>query len=94
MKKTFQTSGTLRAHVKWIHEEHNQVECHICKRTFKNRKNMGDHIRNIHPKKQESKYKCDMCEIEFTRKSSQIKHLENVHIRKKMLYVNFVIKHL
>ena len=69
-KRTFDSKLEIENHL--LLKDCDDVECKICGKKFKQRKNLKQHIHNIHENPQ--KYNCDKCEKKFAHKSSLVKH--------------------
>ena len=72
---------SLKGHQQEVHSKtserkHVCVHCH-CKKTFKRKDHMNEHINVVHTKTVE--LKCNMCKKQFTQKSNLQTHLKLVH---------------
>ena len=46
--KPFSSARTLKDHIKWIHGNHEKVECNICQEIMNNKKSLRLHIYKKH----------------------------------------------
>ena len=75
--KYFTESGSLKYHIKAIHEGQRNYKCHSCGKSFTQSGNLKKHIKRVH--EWQRNHECDICEKSF----AQLLQLNNhVHIKK------------
>ena len=75
--KTYSSLENLRRHQRKVHREHKneqEYSCSQCKKKFKHKVDLTQHLR-IHKEKIE----CSLCSADFTRRDNFLKHMRNKH---------------
>ena len=61
--KSFSKSGSLKYHIKTIHEGQRDHKCDSCGKSFATSGNLKKHIKTLH---EGQRFKCDFCKKYFT----------------------------
>ena len=69
----FQSAGILKAHL-MTHQ--NRIECDLCEETFKDHKNLEEHIQMKHSQEENLEWNCDNCAFQAHSPSELMKHLK------------------
>ena len=82
--KTIADKRKLQGHIREVHENIKDFKCHLCKKEFKRKFHLHEHIDRQHniPRKE---HKCDNCEKTFNVKYDLETHVENVYIKSKAI---------
>ena len=81
--------GSLKSHVKAIHENDKKFECIPCKRTFLQKSELTKHINafcKYSDRCKELKFKCDKCDFAYDAKEKLKVHLRTKHVIKEIVH--------
>ena len=79
---TLSNMGSLRAHIKAVHQKVKNAKCHICGKEFFLRHLMLKHIENVH--EGQRNFQCDSCGDKFSTQSAMKKHKRTIHDKGKV----------
>lgn len=79
--RSFSYIGSLKTHIRIVHQNIRPYECKTCFRRFSNMTNLDCHVRT-HTK--ERPFKCNHCNKKFTQSSSLKTHITIVHLNQKL----------
>ena len=74
-KKTFYDKGTLKKHIRSVHEKVRHT-CEVCGKTFSQKGHLRGHIQSVH---ENVRYNCDKCDKSFSLKQLLTLHIKSVH---------------
>ena len=74
---TFTQAGSLKAHVKSVHEDVKDQKCNHCGKCFSTKSNLKTHINNVHERVKE--FECDICGKSYTQAGNLKSHMKSVH---------------
>ena len=73
--KSFSRKGTLKAHIKTVHEDV-RYNCGKCDKSFSHKGTLKAHIKTVH---EDVRYNCGKCDKSFTQKSHLNSHIQSAH---------------
>ncbi|CAB0035018.1 unnamed protein product [Trichogramma brassicae] len=76
-QKTFTRQGSLKIHIKTVHDKRKDYECDVCQKTFSQRGHLKIHVKTVHDKRKN--YKCDVCQKTFSHRGHLKIHVKTVH---------------
>ena len=79
--KVFTLNGSLKRHIKSIHEENRPFKCTACEKTFKLKNYLKRHFSSVHENKRP--HKCTICKKTFKENNHLKRHFSSVHEMKK-----------
>ena len=82
--KKFTQPGTLKRHIRHVHEDLKSKKCDYCDINFSQSQNLNDHIHTVHEGKKD--YKCKLCTKLFTTTWSLKMHAQNIHEDQKQIF--------
>ena len=75
--KCFSQSGSLKLHIKAIHEGQRDHKCQHCEQSFAQSGNLSRHIRAVHESRKD--HKCDHCGKCFSEYENLKRHIKTIH---------------
>ena len=89
--KSFTEAGSLKKHIKTIHEGHTDFKCDSCGKSFTQAGTLRIHIKTIHEGHKD--FKCDSCGKSFTQAGDLRQHIKTIHQGFKISNVTLVENH-
>ena len=75
--KSFTTNGSLKLHIKSVHEGQRNHKCDSCGKSFITSSHLKNHIRTVH--EGQRNYKCDSCEKYYSEAGHLKRHVQITH---------------
>ncbi|XP_067945888.1 zinc finger protein 585A-like [Watersipora subatra] len=72
--KTFHQVHAMRLHYDTVHTDRLKVACNQCKRVFRNKYSLHQHMKQFHSESI-ALYACEICEKKFRQKGNMMKHM-------------------